>query len=332
MANVSILSCDVCQTLTTEPTRLPCGHNFCQKCLKSSKTLKDSSECSTCQIYFEMTDDGLKNWKANEQLKNDKENNIECDICKKNQAMKFCVECSCNYCSSCLESHGRIPVSRNHHLEPIPSKSEEIYVKKPSTCKEHSDLVNAFCKSCQVYICSRCLIKTHKNHTVNHVSEQLDTLKVECGQNLKKKLELLEKVDSNSKGSEEMILEIQLKASSMINDIKQRGEDVKKEVDSIVAKLIKIVEQELQHHQNRADIAMREIENIKTTLKVEIEALKKQLNDLTFGNVPDMSPNKIVDFNIDTKFSEKLNIFFYFDVDEKMTFAQRVFGKIERGL
>ena len=331
MASAPILICNVCKTLTSDPIRLPCGHNFCQKCLKSSPILTDPSECSTCQIYCEMTEDGLKNLKTNQQLKIDKDYFTECDVCKKNQAIKFCVDCSCNYCSNCLEPHGRIPATKNHHLQPITSKSEETVTKKQPTCKEHSELINAFCKSCQAYICSRCLITTHKNHMVNHVSEHFDIKKVECEQELKKKLKMLEKVDSNYKSSKDMIFEIQLKASNMKKDIEQRGENVKNDIDSIVAKLIKNVDEELKKRQNKADAVMRKIENIKSTLKVEIEALKRQLTDLKFGNVPEISPNKITDFDMDTKYSEKFNMFFYFDADEEIKVAQKLIGNIDRG-
>ena len=167
---------------------------------------------------------------------------------------------------------------------------------------------------------------------VNHVSEHFDIKKVEYEQYLEKKLKLLEKVDSNYKSSEDMIFEIQLKASNMKKDIKQRGEDVKNEIDSIVAKLIKNVDEELKKHQNKADAVMRKIENIKSTLKVEIEALKRQLTDLKFGNAPEISPNKISDFDMDTKYSEKFNMFFYFDTDEEIEVAQKLIGNIERGL
>ena len=166
---------------------------------------------------------------------------------------------------------------------------------------------------------------------VNHVSEHFDIKKVEYEQYLEKKLKLLEKVDSNYKSSKDMIFEIQLKASNMKKDIEQRGENVKNDIDSIVAKLIKNVDEELKKRQNKADAVMRKIENIKSTLKVEIEALKRQLTDLKFGNVPEISPNKITDFDMDTKYSEKFNMFFYFDADEEIKVAQKLIGNIDRG-
>ena len=151
MDGYSFEVCRICMTYMIDPRILPCSHSFCLKCLESSIILTKSSKCPTCQMDFEIPQGGLEDLKKNafiEQLNILKQNTIKCDSCKENQAVKFCVECSYNYCSTCLEHHARIPIARNHQLQS--ATKTDISINKYSIFDKHSELMTLVCKNCRI--------------------------------------------------------------------------------------------------------------------------------------------------------------------------------------
>ena len=304
MATASTVICNVCLQWTNDPVTLLCGHNSCLKCLDTLTFLRYSSRCPSCQMDFEIIG-GLKNLKINDQMDCGKQNGIKCDSCKENDSIKFCANCSYNYCSSCLVLHGSIPTSRDHIVEPVQSKSDIAVGQGDSFCKEQL----------------HCLTLKHKNLTLLHSSEY----------DLDIKEKLLKKIILNHKCSENTICENELKASRLKKEIRQRGEDVKKAVDSIVAEFIENVDEELKQHQKEAENVLKELENLEINLKSHIEALKKQLNDSNYEIIPETSQIISTDEDIPT-YSREFNCFFYSNTDEKLDDLKKHFGNIGRGM
>ena len=206
-ANIEI--CKLCMRCMIDPRILPCSDSFCLKCLESSEISKNSSKCPVCQIPFKLPKGGLKELKKNEFincLSDLKHNHNVCDGCKKNQAINFCVDCSFNYCSTCLEHHGRFPTTSNHQLRPISSKVKEINVNKYSTCKEHSKEKCLLCLDCKIALCDHCSSLKHKNHKIKPTSEHFESVRIKFEQSLKSKKGILKNVCLNLKSVEDKIM------------------------------------------------------------------------------------------------------------------------------
>ena len=296
MATASTLICNVCQQWTNDPVTLyPCGHNSCLECL-DSLTFSRYLRCPLCRMNILIG--GLNSLKIKEQMDYGKQNGIKCDSCKVNNSIKFCAKCSYNYCSSCLVLHGRITTSRDHILKPVQSKSDITVGQGDSFCKEQL----------------HCL-------TLLHPPEyDLDTKEI-----------LLTKIILSNDSSERTICENELIASRLKKEIRQRGEDVKREVDSIVSELIKNVNEELKQHQKEAENVLKELENLEINLKSHIEALKKQLNDSNYEIIPETSQIISTDEDIPI-YSREFNCFFYSNTDEKLDDLKKHFGNIGRGM
>ena len=335
MDELSIEVCNICTKYMNDPRMLPCAHSFCLKCLETSSKSSDSSICPTCQMEFDIPQGGLGDLKKNEfieQLNSLKEKIIKCDSCKENEAVKFCVECSFNYCSICLETRARIPIARNHQLQPATSTKVEINVKKYSKCFEHSELMTLMCENCEIMVCSYCLTLKHKNHNFMHASEYFVSAKVKFEEHLKKIEETLQNVTKNIKCSEDMMHDNELKASNLKKEIQQRGEDVKKIIDSIVAAFNQNIDGKVKRLRQKADEVLMELKKMQYDLSEEIENVKHKLKNLSYSNVTEITLNTFQDEAI-PNYSESFSRSFYFDEDlSNPSKMKKIFGYIYEGL
>ena len=331
MDELSLGICSICKKYMNDPRMLPCAHSFCLKCLESSTTSKDPSKCPKCQMDFEIPQGGSNELKKNEfieRLNNIRQNSTKCGSCKENEAVKFCVACSGNYCSTCLETHARIPTTSNHQLQP--ATKVEINVNKYSKCVEHSELMTLMCENCKIVMCSHCLTLKHKNHNFLHMSEYYDSKKGRFEEHLKKKEETLQHVIKNTKSSEDMKRDIELKASNLKKEIQQRGEDAKKIIDSIVAAFSQKIDDELKQHRQIADEVLVELKKMGKDLSEQIENLKHKLKNLSYGNVIQIELDSFIQIENIPNYSEKFNKSFHFD--EELNKIENLFGKLHKGL
>ena len=293
----------------------------------------NSSKCPTCEIEFKIPQGGFKDLKRNEfieQLSNIKQNLVPCDSCKKNQSINFCLDCSFNYCQTCLELHNRIPVTSSHQLEP-PTSKDEI---KVNLCKEHSVMKTLFCESCNVLLCSLCSSLKHKRpyHKMKGISKYFDSVKEKLEQNLKAKEETIERIHSSMNVIHEKRCSDALKASNLKQEIQQRGEDLKSLVDTIVAESQKSVDEELQRQCKEAGDVLNELTNLEKNLKAEVEALQGRLKNMTCENVPEVFPQTTdKDENI-PEHSGNFEVSFHFHVDKQLIGLTRIFGDVVKGM
>ena len=334
----SLEQCNVCRKTMIDPRILECSHSFCLKCLESSTVSDESPRCPTCQIAFLRPHGGNKYLKKNEfieQLNNLKERNINCDVCRENEAVKYCVECSFNYCSTCLVLHGRIPTSSNHALQLITGRKYETLQKDTNglsnlTCDEHSELIKLFCKDCNVVLCDQCLNQC--DHVTQDISQYFETVKLEIEEKLEIKEEFIRNVIINLEDARRNMCEDEFKASILKREIKKRGEVVKKAVDLYVSKLIKSVDKESKKHQKQADAVMKELENMKSNSDADIQSLKEHLSNLNYKNVIEkLSAFENRNENI-PKYSESFEVTFVYESSQPQMNLEKTLGSLRKGL
>ena len=326
MEGCSSQLCNACNQATNNPRVLECSHAFCLKCLESSNISKDSLKCPICQVEYEKTREGSKKPKLKGQLDELtltlSQSNFNCDSCKTNQANKFCVECSFNYCSTCLEHHNRFPATSKHQL--LPSiLSQETAVSSNSICIKHSELITLFCENCKSVLCGQCLTLNHNNHKTRHLSQYIENkLKIKEG--------LVNHITSNFNDARDTIYDIELKASNLKKEIQKRGANVKKVVDSIVAKLIATVDEELMEHKNGADVVMKELKNMEAILNEQIESLKQQINNSDLKNMVETS--RILDRCGDIpKYAADFDVSFSYHANKSRINLETIFGTLRKG-
>ena len=125
------------------------------KCLESSTISKESPNCPTCWIEFQIPQGWLRDLKKNEfieQLNNIGRSSLTCLTWKENQTIEFCVECSYNYCLTCLVLHRKIPSMSIHQLQPVTSVKEKFNTNKYAICDEHLEMMTLLCNDLTILI------------------------------------------------------------------------------------------------------------------------------------------------------------------------------------
>ncbi|XP_013379254.1 uncharacterized protein LOC106150803 [Lingula anatina] len=76
----------------------------------------------------------------------------------KSPATSVCLDCYQDVCSLCAGCHRRTNVSKKHRLR-------ELTAAASDKCQVHPSIYpNSYCPQCDVLVCERCMVDTHKGH------------------------------------------------------------------------------------------------------------------------------------------------------------------------
>ncbi|KAG2465398.1 TRI16 protein, partial [Polypterus senegalus] len=170
-------TCSVCLDTLTDPVTIPCGHNFCLKCLTDCWDQSQECSCPQCRHTFTTRPELNRNTLLNEVIKKLKKTalslpppspsqnyacpgDVECDFCtgKKFRAVKSCLTCPASYCQTHLMPHYEGDALKHHKLvDPDRNLKEKL-------CEKHQKSLEIFCKTDEMCICLMCVVTGHKNH------------------------------------------------------------------------------------------------------------------------------------------------------------------------
>ncbi|KAJ0068559.1 hypothetical protein NL108_009667, partial [Boleophthalmus pectinirostris] len=177
--------CSICLDVFTDPTSLPCGHNFCKACIERYwESRRVGFTCPYCKHVFptkpelkvnifisEMSRQFKHSVKSKDLTQQEaKPGEISCDVCDdpKLKAQKSCLNCLVSYCDAHLKPHQTVPALKRHTLtEPQRNLEGKL-------CPEHGHVLELYCENDDKCICSLC-VHFHKRHKVaplREVSEQ----------------------------------------------------------------------------------------------------------------------------------------------------------------
>lgn len=107
---------------------------------------------------------------------------IGCQLCDSGASIQWkCVNCSLLLCHKCKEIHQKIKNATSHKIvdikEVIPESAKNFDFCEVN-CIEHSSQTCVFyCKTCEQFICTKCITKIHKGHDAVDEEEYNDELK-----------------------------------------------------------------------------------------------------------------------------------------------------------
>lgn len=124
----SFTDCRNCGCLCLGATILPCGHVTCRKCLRH---LQKNKLCPDCETSFPVkTEEAVSGWTEGlsaefvlhdlvyQRLQDLSQQS--CHVCQTKDATMICQDCLQMYCDACSVAHGKMRVSGDHVLQPLP--------------------------------------------------------------------------------------------------------------------------------------------------------------------------------------------------------------------
>ena len=199
------LTCAICHDLLNDPKILPCLHSFCMGCLKdwsgrlaNLDPSKRHLECPLCRAkvllsslraveelpsHFTATR-LVEIVRLQEQASSKKVTPI-CQNCDDEEnAVSTCNECAIFLCEFCEKSHKKTKSTKGHRICSLDemrkgtSKVPSILPEKVEMCPTHpTKPLELYCKCEEVLICRDCIIKKHKDHDYDVISDVVESEK-----------------------------------------------------------------------------------------------------------------------------------------------------------
>ena len=196
------LTCAICQDLLNKPKILPCLHSFCTGCLKewsgrlaNLDPSKRHLECPLCRAKVL-----LSTSRAVEELPShfsairlveivrlqeqagSKKVTLICQNCDDEQkAVASCSECAMFLCEFCEKYHKKTKATKDHKICSLDEMRKgtgevpSILPEKVEMCPTHpTKPLELYCKCEEVLICRDCIIKKHKDHDYDVISDVVE--------------------------------------------------------------------------------------------------------------------------------------------------------------
>ncbi|XP_050961726.1 E3 ubiquitin-protein ligase TRIM47 isoform X6 [Labeo rohita] len=256
-ANISVdqdqFTCPVCLDLLKDPVTIPCGHNYCKKCISDCWDQDDRKgiyRCPLCKHSFTQRPGLGKNMVIAEMVEKLKIRlqaaaptdppasvhtgpHVQCDSCTeiKQKAVKSCLECRSSYCQNHLEQHENLFRGKGHNLMDATGRLQEMI------CPRHGKMLEIYCRTDQQCICMMCLVDEHKSHdTVStgvaraekqkHLGEMQIKLNQKCQKKEEDVQELREAVASHKRYAQAAVEDSERIFTELIRSIEKRRSEV----------------------------------------------------------------------------------------------------------
>ena len=302
------LECSICLDSFTDPKLLQCFHIFCKDCLEPL-VLRDqhglSLRCPNCRHstllpinsvsdlqpafhihhLFEIRDSLQKVKQGQEGQK------TRCEKCKKREVNGFCRDCGKFVCEVCMEIHQTWDEYSNHKvisLEQLKSDVTEMVppTKKILYCSKHPGKeLDLFCETDQELICQHCIVKTHRDHQYDLVSEAFPKHREAVASHLepvRQQLSTVNKAVQDLGTAQDQVAEQQAAIEADIQmKIRQLHEAIEMRKTELIGQLDQIVQQKLK----TLSIQRGELEFIQTRLNSCLEFVSNSLKTGSEGEI-----------------------------------------------
>ncbi|XP_077978693.1 tripartite motif-containing protein 2-like [Glandiceps talaboti] len=178
--NANFLNCGICSERYQHAKRLPCMHNFCEKCLSKLAGRSSALFCPLCTEKHTLPITGVadlpNNFFLNELVRqfNEREEKVTesniCGGCREGENSVRCIECGMFLCKNCAHAHQNIRLTRIHQLMSVDvynkaKVSDPVSVQPSFYCDNHPiQPLKFYCDKCEEPICLECTAFDHKTH------------------------------------------------------------------------------------------------------------------------------------------------------------------------
>ena len=194
------LTCAICQDLLNQPKILPCLHSFCEGCLKewsgrlaNLDPSKRHLECPLCRAKVLLSSSRAVEELPSHfsairlveivRLQEQANSKVATPICQncddEENAVSSCRVCAIFLCEFCEKAHKKTKSTKGHKICSLDEMrrgnsdiAASVLSEKVEMCPTHpTKPLELYCKSEEVLICRDCIIRKHKDHDYDVISD-----------------------------------------------------------------------------------------------------------------------------------------------------------------
>ena len=353
------LTCSICLDAFKDPRLLQCFHVYCKDCLQRVVTQDQQGQlslrCPTCRrstrLLPESTVSDLQPafhihhlFEIQEAFEKVKEpQNVQCGKCIKETrtATSYCRDCGEFICAACTDIHTQWETFSGHEvvaLDQFEKKVKQLGALKKVTlyCSLHKGKeLELYCETCEELICHNCIVKKHKDHQCDLVSDTFERQKAEITASLEPvEMQMeninkaLEEIDTQSKA-------VNTKKEAIESDIQKKIRDLHESLELRKAELISQLNQTAQQKLKNLAAQKDEVETVRSQLINCLSFVRKSLRTENQREVMKMKKGVIRQIKemTDSIEMDKLppceSLKLRFSVSPELSQSCRQYGKLE---
>ncbi|XP_039598858.1 E3 ubiquitin/ISG15 ligase TRIM25-like, partial [Polypterus senegalus] len=276
-------TCSVCLDTLTDPVTIPCGHNFCLKCITNYWDHSQECSCPQCRENFTTRPALRKNNLLNEVIKKLKKTtlspptpqnyaspgDVECDFCtgKKFRAVKSCLTCMASYCQTHLQPHYEVAAWKGHKLvDPDRNLKEKL-------CQKHQKSLEIFCKTDDSCICMMCVVTGHNGHKMVELETEREEKQKQLGVTLSDIKRGLEEREKTLKETRRAMDEMKMSVVKEVEENEKSFTALIRCIEEAHRKLTERIREQEKREMEKAEGVVKQLEN-------KIKELKRRESEL----------------------------------------------------
>lgn len=193
-------------------------------------------------------------------LRNAPDDVLQCKLCKNTHFDSYCDICHIPLCRNCIGEHISDGYD-NHKIVSFKHRRKTLIYPK---CLTHSSKTCKLqCEQCNTYICARCLASNdQKGHTFSIIENLVDEKKMEIKKDAEElKDSIFPTYIDIVKDLENQIANLDGKLENLKTTISKQGEIWHKEIDSVVSKMVKKIDEIRKNHMDILGKCLNEIQH-----------------------------------------------------------------------
>ncbi|XP_039608486.1 tripartite motif-containing protein 16-like [Polypterus senegalus] len=275
--------CPICLETLTDPVTIPCGHNFCLKCITDYWDHRQEFYCPQCRQNFRTRPALQRNTLLNEVIKKLKKTalsvppsknyagpgDMECDFCagKKFRVVKSCLTCMASYCQTHLQPHYEVAALKHHKLvDPDRNLKEKL-------CEKHQKILEMFCRTDKTCICLMCGMTEHDGHEKVELETEREGKQKQLGATQSEIRRRLEEKEKKLRETRRTVEEMKLSVERVMKEHEKSFTDLIHCIEEVHKKLAERIREQEKREMEKAEGVMEQI-------KKEIKKLKRREAEL----------------------------------------------------
>lgn len=193
---------------------------------------------------------------------------LECDNCEENPAKFLCKICAGHLCERCKSKHEKKKLTRNHEIVSLISNNEEMI--ELLYCTKHTKKkLECYCNRCSKPVCTDCIVRAHKGHSVKSLSEVYKELTHLLNQQKEEiKTKLIPKYKS-------LLDSETAKKQALTKNADKIQQSIEKQTKRLIEMVKGVSEQRVQHLRKEEQKGHKKIDNTKKKIKEKLKTLEE---------------------------------------------------------